>query len=79
MREPLDTDDLRDALRDERVGRALRLALRDARMRRRFSELRQSGRTVEAAVTELLGPYADDEGRPYYLSEERVRAVVYGK
>lgn len=70
---------LAEALGDARVARALRLALRDAELRRRFETLRRSGRTVEAAVAELLGPHVDDEGRPYFLSEERVRAVVYRK
>ena len=79
MREPFDTDDLRDALRDERVGRTLHLALRDARLRRQFGELRQSGQTVEQAVLALTGPYEDGEGQPSYLSEERVRGIVYRK
>ena len=70
---------LAEALGDARVARALRLALRDAEVRRRFEALRQRGRTVEAAVAELLGPYVDDEGRPYFLSEERVRGIVYRK
>ncbi|MDT0632861.1 hypothetical protein RQM47_00760 [Rubrivirga sp. S365] len=61
------------------MAKALRLALRDAELRRRFEMLRQSGQTVEASVAELLGPHEDDEGRPYYLSEERVRTVVYRK
>ena len=64
---------------DARVTKALRLALRDAELRRRFEMLRKSGQTVEASVAELLGPYEDDGGRPYFLSEERVRAVVYRK
>ena len=70
---------LAEAMRDARVAKALRLALRDAELRRRFEALRQSGRNIEMAIAELLGPYADDEGRPYFLSEERVRAVVYRK
>ena len=74
-----DADALSEALGDARVAKALRLALRDAELRRRFEMLRQSGRTVEAAVAELLGPYKDDEGRPYFLSEERIRAVIYRK
>ena len=70
---------LAEALGDARVAKALRLALRDVELRRRFEALRQSGRTVEAAVADLLGPYEDDQGRPYFLSEERVRGVVYRK
>ena len=70
---------LAEALGDARVAKALRLALRDAELRRRFETLRQSGRTVEAAVAELLGPHEDDDGRPYFLSEERVRGIVYRK
>lgn len=71
-----DAAGLAEALGDRRV---VRLALRDAELRRRFAALHQSGMAVEAAVAELLGPYADDDGRPYDLSEERVRSVVYRK
>lgn len=73
-------DELRAALADRRVARALHFALRDARLKRRFAALRQDGGlSVNDAVERLRGPHRDAEGRPYYLSEERVRAVVYGK
>jgi hypothetical protein len=72
-------DELGEALADRRVARALHFALRDARLRKRFSALRDDGLTVDEAVERLRGPHRDAEGRPYYLSEERVRAVVYGK
>ncbi|MEM6783581.1 MAG: hypothetical protein AAF624_07590 [Bacteroidota bacterium] len=68
-----------DALADPRVVRAVRLASRDAWMRAHFIRLRASGLKVEQAVARLLGPYDDDRGQPYYLSEERVRAIVYRK
>ena len=70
---------LAEALSDARVVRALLLAWRDAAIRSRFAALRAEGRTVEEAVGGLLGPYADERGAPYYLSEERVRAIVYRK
>jgi hypothetical protein len=73
------TEELRRALSDERLARALHLALRDVRLRARFSDLRAQGFSVEAAVRELQGPHADVRGAPYYLSEERVRGIVYRK
>lgn len=67
------------ALADDRVRRALHLAVRDRRTRARFAALRAGGATVTDAVDQLLGPYEDVGGRPYYLSEERVRPVFYRK
>lgn len=72
-------DELQQALADRRVARALHYALRDARLKRRFASLRAGGLTVDEAVEQLRGPHHDADGRPYYLSEERVRAVVYEK
>ena len=72
-------DELGAALADRRVARALHFALRDTRMRRRFTALRNGGLSVDEAVERLRGPHRDASGRPYYLSEERVRAVVYRK
>ena len=46
-------------------------------MRAAFRRLRSNGAMVDDAVRQLVGPYADAEGRPYYLSEERVRSIVY--
>jgi hypothetical protein len=74
-----DTSILRAALRDQRVARALHLAWRDARLRARFEALRASGLSVETAVEQLRGPHRDADGRPYYLSDERVRSIVYRK
>ena len=71
------TSNLQAALADPRVVSALRLALRDGAIRERFETLRGAGLSVDEAIAHLLGPYADDDGRPYYLSEERVRTVVY--
>lgn len=70
---------LQEALGDRRVARALHFSLRDASLRARFTALREEGRTVEEAVEELRGPHLDAEGRPYYLSDERVRSIVYRK
>lgn len=72
-------DELRQALADRRVARALHYALRDVRLRARFEALRGDGLLVDEAVERLRGPHHDADGRPYYLSEERVRAVVYRK
>lgn len=76
---PPSVEELRAALADARVARALHLALRDVQLRARFVALRSEGRTVEEAVAHLLGPHLDADGQPYYLSEERVRGIVYGK
>lgn len=70
---------LQEALGDNRVAVALHLALRDVSLRARFAALREEGRTVDEAVRALRGPHLDAEGRPYYLSEERVRTIVYQK
>jgi hypothetical protein len=72
-------DTLRLALADRRVARALHYALRDVRLRARFEALRRDGLTVDESVEQLQGPYIDTRGRPYYLSEERVRGIVYEK
>ena len=71
--------EVRAALDDVRVRRAVHLVVRDRRIRARFAALRTGGGSVADAVGQLLGPYHDADGRPYYLSEERVRAVVYRK
>src|SRR5690606_39674479 len=73
------TEELRRALADERVARALHTARRDVRVRARFEELRARGLSVEVAVEELRGPHLDACGRPYFLSAERVRGIVYRK
>ena len=72
-------DEFGAALSDARVARALHLALRDVRLRARFEALRSEGLRVDEAIEQLRGPHRDTSGRPYYLSEERVRAVVYEK
>lgn len=68
-----------EALGDRRVQDALALALRDAGLRASFRALRERGVPVAEAVERLRGPHADADGRPYYLSEERVRSIVYQK
>ena len=67
------------ALEDRRVRRAVHLVVRDRRMRAAFDRLRDDGVSVREAVERLTGPHEDSNGQPYYLSEERVRAVVYRK
>lgn len=71
--------EVREALRHPRVRRALHVTVRDERMRRRFSELRAGGLRVDDAVERLTGPYEDEAGQRYFLSEERVRTIVYRK
>ena len=34
---------------------------------------------VAEAVDALRGPHHDADGQPYFLSDERVRAIVYRK
>ncbi len=68
-----------EALADRRVRGALALALRDAGLRASFEALRGEGVPVAEAVERLRGPHADVDGRPYFLSEERVRSIVYRK
>ncbi|MEO1479611.1 MAG: hypothetical protein AAFV01_13645 [Bacteroidota bacterium] len=67
------------ALHDPRVAQALHLAARDALLRARFEALRAEGLSVSETVEQLLGPHYDAAGQPYYLSDERVRAIVYRK
>ncbi len=72
-------EELRAALDDARVADALHLALRDVQLKARFASLRAEGLTVDVAVERLRGPHADASGRPYYLSAERVRSIMYQK
>jgi hypothetical protein len=71
--------EVREALRHPRVRRALHVTVRDEQMRRRFAELRGGGLRVDDAVASLTGPYEDEAGQRYFLSEERVRTIVYRK
>ena len=34
---------------------------------------------MDGAIERLRGPHLDASGRPYYLSDERVRGIVYEK
>ena len=63
-------DEIIEALHDVRVIRALELALRDARIRRRFQRLRKEMTVLEAC--EMLA-------EEFYLSPERVKSIVYRK
>lgn len=64
-----------EALHDPRVVAALERALRDAEIRRCFRELRQWGAGAQEAFAQL----ADRPWSGMYLSEERIRAIVYRK
>ena len=71
----LDLDHITEALRDERVVAALERALRDAEIRRCFRALRRWGFGTQEALAQLAA-------RPWggmYLSEERIRTIVYRK
>ena len=72
-------DEVQAALGEPRVRRALLLAVRDRRMQLAFGRLRAEGQSVAEAVDALRGPHHDAHGQPYYLSDERVRAIVYRK
>ena len=63
-------DEIIEALHDVRVIRALELALRDARIRRRFRQLRREMTVIDAC--EMLAG-------EFYLSPERVKSIVYRK
>ena len=67
------------ALADRSVRRAVWRAVRDERLRASFDDLRADGLAVNAAVERLVGPHRDEHGRVYFLSDERVRALVYRK
>lgn len=63
-------------LAERAVRRAVLLAVRDARIRAAF--VGRPG-SAEARIEALTGPHLDVDGRPYYLSTERVRGIIYGK
>ncbi len=63
-------DEFIEALHDVRVIQTLELALRDARIRRRFRQLRKDMTVMDAC--EML---ADE----FCLSPERVKSIVYRK
>ncbi len=74
---PPSAAEVRRALREPSVRRAVARAVRDARLRVAFAALRADGQNVETAIETLCGPHADIDGRPYYLSVSRVRSIVY--
>ncbi len=61
-------DEFIEALYDARVIRTLELALRDARIRRRFQRLRREMTVLDAC--EALS-------EEFYLSPERAKSIVY--
>ncbi len=63
-------DEVIEALHGARVIRTLELALRDARIRRRFRQLRREMTVIDAC--EMLAG-------EFYLSPERVKSIVYRK
>ncbi len=63
-------EEIMEALRDTRVISKLELALRDARIRRRFRRLRRVKTVLEAC--EALS-------EEFYLSPERIKSIVYDR
>ena len=63
-------DETMEALHDVRVIRALELAVRDARIRRRFQRLRKDMTVLDACET---------LSKEFYLSPERVKSIVYDR
>ena len=63
-------DEVIEALHDVRVIQTLELALRDARIRRRFRQLRKDMTVMEACET---------LSEEFYLSPERVKSIVYAR
>ena len=63
-------DEVIEALNDERVIKTLKLALRDARICRRFRRLRR-----ELTVLDACEAVAEE----FHLSPERVKSIVYRK
>ena len=63
-------DEVIEALNDVRVIRTLELALRDARIRRRFHRLRRELTVLDACET---------VAEEFHLSPERVKSIVYHK
>lgn len=63
-------DEIIEALNDVRVIQSLELALQDARIRRRFRQLRTDMTVLDACET-----LAEE----FYLSPERVKSIVYRK
>ena len=61
-------DEIMEALNDVRVIQTLELALRDARIRQRFRQLRKAMTVMDACET-LAGEF--------HLSPERVKSIVY--
>ena len=63
-------DEIIEALHDVRVIQALELALRDARIRRHFWQLRREMTVMDACET---------LAEAFYLSPERVKSIVYDR
>jgi hypothetical protein len=74
---PLTSAEIRAALAEPSVVREVTRAVRDARMRAAFAQLRSEGVSVDEAVEQLRGPHVDEKGRRYFLADETVRGVVY--
>lgn len=71
--------EIRFALGDPAVVRAVWRAVRDVRLRAAFRTARERGEGAEAVIEALCGPHVDEQGRTYFLSEESVRRIVYRK
>ena len=59
------------------VRRAACVAWRAGALRRGYAAMRAEGVPSREAFERLTGPWTDEEGRAYWLSVDRVRAVVY--
>ncbi len=73
---PPTTGEVHRALADRTVRRAVWRAVHDERLRDAFDNLRGDGISARDAIDRLVGPHRDADGRVYYLSDERVRALV---
>ena len=71
--------EIASALVDPAVLRVVWRAARDVRMRQAFQTARRDGARVDEIVEVLCGPHVDVDGRTYFLSDERVRSIVYRK
>ena len=68
-------DDVLAALHDPGVRERLSLALRDRAIKRAFREMRRDGMKVEVVFRRLAARAWEGQ----YLSEERIRSIVYRK
>ena len=70
-------DEVERALGHRAVLREVQRVVRDERVRATFARMRGAGVPVVDALSALTGPHLDVDGRPYFLSDARIRAIVY--